>query len=159
MPFKMHPLIPEAQDLLRQGRMSRRDFIRVATLLGATAGASAMAACGPAATPAPATPPLRPRLPDCRAPADRGPQAVHPPWRHPDQRGRVDRADHPARFSLVSQSHPWRHVFDYLTYTDPKGITTPYLLDKWQASDDLKTWTLMLKQGIKFNNGQELTCG
>ncbi len=159
MPFKMHPLIPEAQDLLRQGRMSRRDFIRVATLLGATAaGASAMAACGPAATPAPAAP---------TAAAAAAATAIPQPTVAPKPsllrggiltaRGRVDRADHPARFSLVSQSHPWRHVFDYLTYTDPKGITTPYLLDKWQASDDLKTWTLMLKQGIKFNNGQELT--
>jgi len=159
MPFKMHPLIPEAQDLLRQGRMSRRDFIRVATLLGASAaGATAMAACGPAAAPAPAAP---------TAAAAAAATAVPQPTAAPKPsilrggiltaRGRVDRADHPARFSLVSQSHPWRHVFDYLTYTDSKGITTPYLLDKWQASDDLKTWTLMLKQGIKFNNGQELT--
>jgi peptide/nickel transport system substrate-binding protein len=72
-------------------------------------------------------------------------------------RARVDRADHPARFSLVSQSHPWRHVFDYLTKTDAKGITTPYLLEKWEASDDLKTWKLKLRQGIKFSDGKEFT--
>jgi peptide/nickel transport system substrate-binding protein len=70
---------------------------------------------------------------------------------------RVERVDHPARWSLVSQSHAWRHIFEYLTYTDPDGITHPYLLDKWEASDDLLTWTLNVKKGIKFNNGNELT--
>jgi peptide/nickel transport system substrate-binding protein len=30
-------------------------------------------------------------------------------------------------------------------------------LEKWEASDDLKTWTLYLRKGIKFNNGDELT--
>ena len=61
----------------------------------------------------------------------------------------------PAQFSLVSQSHAWRHVFEYLTYTDPKGITTPYLLDSWTASDDLLRWTLNVKKGLKFNNGTD----
>ncbi len=158
MSSKVHPLIPEAQDLLRQGKLSRRDFIRIATLLGASvAGASAMAACGGAApAPAPAAAPAQPTA---------APVATAAPTTPPKPsiirggsitaRGRVDRADHPARFSLVSQSHPWRHVFDYLTYTNAQGVTTPYLLDKWQASDDLKTWTLSLKKGIKFSDGKE----
>jgi peptide/nickel transport system substrate-binding protein len=46
-----------------------------------------------------------------------------------------------------------RQVAEYLTYTDGDNITHPYLLENWQASDDLKTWTLNLRQGIKHNNG------
>lgn len=158
MPSKVHPLIPEAQDLLRKGQMSRRDFIRIATLLGASvAGASALAACGaPAPAPAAAT----------QAPAaTAAPAATIAPTAAPKvgpvrggivtARAKVERASHPAQFSLVSQSHPWRHVLDYLTYTDAKGITVPYMLEKWSASDDLKTWTLNLKKGIKFSDGQE----
>jgi peptide/nickel transport system substrate-binding protein len=70
---------------------------------------------------------------------------------------RVERVDHPARFSLVSQSHAWRHVFDYLTYTDEKGITHPYLLEKWEVSEDLMNWTLYVRQGVKFNNDKDFT--
>jgi ABC-type transport system substrate-binding protein len=46
-----------------------------------------------------------------------------------------------------------RQVAEYLTYTDGDNITHPYLLENWQASDDLKTWTLNLRKGIKHNNG------
>ncbi|MCI0520329.1 MAG: ABC transporter substrate-binding protein [Chloroflexi bacterium] len=145
-PKKIHPLIPEAQAELRQGRISRRQFLRFSTLLGMSlASANFLASCAqpPAAEePAPTAVPAKPSF--VRGGSIRCAT-------------RVERVDHPARFSLVSQSHAWRHVFEYLTYTDPQGITTPYLLDKWEASADLLTWTLTLKKGIKFNNGQELT--
>ena len=50
-----------------------------------------------------------------------------------------------------------RQVIDYLTYTNEKNVTHPWLLEKWEASDDVKTWTLFLRKGIKFNHGPELT--
>jgi peptide/nickel transport system substrate-binding protein len=155
MSSKLHPLIPEAQEALRKGQISRREFLRFTTLLGlSAAGAQAMAACAPAA-------PVAPPAPAAEAPAATAVPTAAPatgPIRGGVLRAatRIERVDDPARFSLVSQSHPWRHVFDYLTTTDANGITTPYLLDKWEASDDLKTWTLTLKKGIKFNNGKEL---
>ena len=46
---------------------------------------------------------------------------------------------------------------EYLTYTDGDNVTHPYLLENWEASADLKTWTLNLRKGIKFNNGDEFT--
>ena len=49
-----------------------------------------------------------------------------------------------------------RQVCEYLTFTGANNITLPWLLDKWEASDDVKTWTLYLRKGIKFNNGEEL---
>ncbi len=155
---KIHPLINEAQNALSNGQISRRDFLRISTLLGASlATANILAACGvktPTATAVPAT----------AVPATAVPTTVPTPTAPLVIRGgtlnvacRVERVSDPAQFSLVSASHPWRHVFEYLTHTDPQGITHPYLLDSWKASDDLLTWTLILKQGIKFNNGQELT--
>jgi peptide/nickel transport system substrate-binding protein len=48
-------------------------------------------------------------------------------------------------------------VAEYLTYTDENNVTHPYLLKNWQVSDDLMTWTLNLRSGIPFNNGDELT--
>jgi len=30
-------------------------------------------------------------------------------------------------------------------------------LESWETSDDVKTWTLKLRKGIKFNNGDDFT--
>jgi len=57
----------------------------------------------------------------------------------------------------VFDSNITRHITEYLTITDHLNITRPHLLDQWEASADLKTWTLTLRQGIKFNNGDDLT--
>ena len=43
----IHPYIPDAYEKLEQGRITRREFIRVSTLLGMSAGvATFAAACG-----------------------------------------------------------------------------------------------------------------
>ncbi len=60
---------------------------------------------------------------------------------------------HPATYSWIAASNVTRQVAEYLTLTDGKNITHPYLLENWEASDDLKTWTLNVRKGIKFNNG------
>ncbi|MDX8399695.1 MAG: hypothetical protein R8K20_05550, partial [Gallionellaceae bacterium] len=44
---KIHPSIPGAYDQLKQGRISRREFLRFSTLLGMSAvAAQFLAACG-----------------------------------------------------------------------------------------------------------------
>jgi len=63
----------------------------------------------------------------------------------------------PAQLSWNEPSNIVRTVAEYLTYTDKDNITHPYLLQNWKADTDLKTWTLNLRSGIKFNNGDELT--
>jgi peptide/nickel transport system substrate-binding protein len=149
MEKKIHPIVSQANEDLRNGKISRRDFLRLSALLG---GAGVLAACGVKETATPTS-----------VPATQPPVITEPPTSGIVRGGtltcatRVERVDNPATFSLVSASHPWRHVIEYLTYTDPQGITHPYLLESWKASDDLKTWTLNLRKGIKFNNGQELT--
>lgn len=154
MEKKIHPLVSEAQEQLREGKISRRDFLKFSTLLGASlATAQFLASCASPA-PAPTEPPAAPTDVPAPAPTEAPKSSI--------VRGgtltcatRVERVDNPATFSLVSASHPWRHVIEYLTHTDPQGITHPYLLESWKASDDLLTWTLILRKGIKFSNGKE----
>ena len=67
----------------------------------------------------------------------------------------VMRVTHPAQISWIHQANQLRQVAEYLTYTDRDNITHPWLLESWEASDDLKTWTLKLRKGIKFNNSDE----
>ena len=38
---------------------------------------------------------------------------------------------------------------------DAKGNIMPYLATKWDVSDDLKTITITLRQGIKFHDGSD----
>ena len=147
---QIHPLIPEMHEEFSKGRISRREFLRFSTLLGLSlASAEILAACTEATQTAVSPPttvtPFRP----AQGALVRG-GVIRCATR-------LERVDHPARFTEPGQSHAWRHVLEYLTYTSPNGITTPYLLEKWEASPDLKTWTLSIRKGIRFNNGQELT--
>ena len=50
-----------------------------------------------------------------------------------------------------------RMIFEYMTLTDRDNVTHPYLCKSWSVSDDLKTWTFDVREGIKFNNGDPFT--
>jgi peptide/nickel transport system substrate-binding protein len=145
---KTHVYIPVAYEKLEQGRISRREFVRLATLLGLSAGvATFAAACGSgAAVEAPEAEP-----------------AESATGGSPQRGGTLRKSmqlqllDHPARLSWVEGANIVRQVGEYLTETGPDNITRPYLLDRWEANDDVTLWDLYLKQGIKFNNGQDFT--
>lgn len=151
-----HPYIPELKGLYRSGRITRREFLRNATLLGMSAAAASTFVAGCAApTPEPT-----------EAPATEAPEATTPPEpteapAGPTRGGslrlasQVQKVTHPAQFSWVSPSNQLRQVAEYLTYTDGDNITHPWLLESWEASDDLLTWTLNLRQDVKFNNGDD----
>ena len=47
---------------------------------------------------------------------------------------------------FAERSNVIRQVCEYLTLTDKNNITRPYLLEKWEVSDDLKTWTLYVRR-------------
>ncbi len=63
--------------------------------------------------------------------------------------------DHPARFSWIQDANQFRNVFEYLTETDSNNITHPYMLESWEANGDLTVWTLNLRKGIKWTNGDD----
>jgi peptide/nickel transport system substrate-binding protein len=65
--------------------------------------------------------------------------------------------DHPARLSWAQGANVVRQYMEYLTLTGHDNITRPYLCERWEASEDVKTWDIYLRKGVKFNNGDELT--
>lgn len=148
---KIHPYIPEAFDQMKQGRISRRQFLRISTLLGMSAG---MAAC---AAPTEAPTEVAPEAPAVEAEAPAAPTGGIKRGGTFSRAMELQQIDHPARFSWVQQYNVIRQVAEQLTETGNDNITRPYLLESWEASEDVTTWTLNLRQGIKFNNGDELT--
>lgn len=48
-------------------------------------------------------------------------------------------------------------VCNYLIKLDLKGRLVPDLAISWKTSDSGKTWTVKLRTGVKFNNGQPFT--
>lgn len=146
---RIHPAVLDATSDLRNGKMNRREFLRFATLLGASVTtAYALAGCA-----APAA-----------APATGGDSAAQPAAAGAVKRGgtwtsamQLQGIDHPARLSWIQGGNVVRQVCEYLTETGPDNITRPHLLERWEASDDVKTWTLYLRQDVTFNNGDKFT--
>lgn len=133
----MHPAIPDLREDMLKGKLTRRQFIRYATLLGISAAAATQMAGL-----------MWPKKAFAAAPKRGGKLKIS---------SQVHKITHPAQFSWVAPSQVARQVAEYLTWTDGKNITHPYLLKNWEVSKDLKTWTLNLRQGIKWNNGDMFT--
>ena len=68
---------------------------------------------------------------------------------------RVKEVEAPHTYAWAEQSNICRQVCEYLTKTGHDNITRPYLLDRWEASDDLRTWTLHVRQGVKWHSGRD----
>ena len=141
---RLHPKAKEALELMERGRLSRREFIRVAALTGLSAGA----AYAMAGLPSPAL-----------AQAGELPFAADDPNA---QKGgilrvamQVQKMEDPATYDWTQMSNQTRHILEYLTMTGADNVTRPMLAEKWEASDDLKTWTFTLRQGILWHNGDE----
>ena len=47
--------------------------------------------------------------------------------------------------------------FDTLTWKDQNGTVIPWLADSWEMSDDGKTWTFHLHEGVKWHDGEPFT--
>ena len=139
-PGRVHPGVQTMQDQLLRGKCSRREFLRTVTLLGL----SAPAAYG-----------LAGRLLGEKL----VPPAVAPA--HAQSGGLlrfgmfVQEMTDPATFSWVERSVVSRHIVEYMTLTGPDNVTRPYLAERWQPSDDLKTWRFFLRKGVKWSNGDD----
>lgn len=129
-----HPYVPTLVMDLKSGAVSRRDFLRKTTLLGVSATA-AYALAGMS-------------MPLGMALADEMPKGGN---LRVGMRCMEIKDPHLADFA--EKSNVIRQVCEYLTLTDRDNITHPYLLEKWEASDDLKTWTLYIRKDAKWRKG------
>ncbi|MFN8439897.1 MAG: ABC transporter substrate-binding protein [Caldilineaceae bacterium] len=148
-PNRIHPAVLDAASDMRKGKVSRREFLWLATMLGTSATmAYAMAGCAPPAG--------APTGDSAAAPAAAPAGGVKRggSWTSAMQ---LQLIDHPARLSWVQGANIVRQVGEYLTETGSDNITRPYLLDKWEANDDVTEWTLYLRKDVTFNNGDKLT--
>lgn len=151
---RIHPAVLDAASDMRKGKVNRRDFLRFATLLGVSVPAAyALAGCA-ADTPPSAAPAAGGEATPAAADAAAGAISRGGTLRSGMQ---LQLIDHPARLSWVEGANIVRQVAEYLTVTGPDNITRPYLLEDWEANDDVTEWTLNLRQGVTFNNGDELT--
>ncbi len=48
-------------------------------------------------------------------------------------------------------------LWNGLTTTDESGEVVGDLAESWEASDDQKTWTFTLRDGVTFSNGEDFT--
>jgi peptide/nickel transport system substrate-binding protein len=128
----VHPAIPALTRQLKAGKLDRREFLRSATLLGLSAVA-AYAAVGE--TPAQAQPAL-PKGGTLRLGM------------------RCQDLSNPHTYSWIESSNSARQHLDYLTVTGIDNVTRPSLVEKWDASEDLKSWTLHLRRDVKWHNGR-----
>ena len=132
-----HSYLPKLAQQFKDGKVSRREFLRTATLLGLSS-AAAYAIVG---------------LPESgsltkRARAAGGTVRISM---------RVQPIESPHTYSWIQDSMMARNVIEYLTLTGADNITRPWLAEKWEASDDLKTWTFHLRQDVKWTNGDPFT--
>ena len=136
---KVHPYVPEIYEQFKKGEVDRREFLRTATLLGVSATAAyAMVGQVTGESFAPKAQAATPKMGGnmrCSM--------------------RVQEMTDPATFDWTQKSNQARQIIEYLTVTGTDNVTRPYLAEKWEASDDLKTWTLHLRQGVKWNNGDD----
>jgi len=128
----LHPQAEPAARAFREGAMNRREFLATMAAFGVSA-AGAFALGGLTPTPAIAQEPKRGGLLRV-AMTVKG-------WRDP------------RTFDGVEMSNIARHCNEYLVRWKRDFSFEPWLLEGWEASDDARTLTLKVRQGIKWSNG------
>ena len=125
--------------------MTRREFVRFATLLGVTA-AAAYSRAGVA------------------APAMSGGSLPFPADDPGAKRGGrlrvgqlVTRMMDPATYAWNEMANQTRPILEYLTMVGPDNVVRPMLIESWRTSPDLRTWTLYVRKGVMWHNGELLT--
>ena len=140
MSDKEHVLIGKLRQQLADKVMDRREFVRYAALLG-MAVPTAYAMAGKI-------------VGEDFAPAARAEDMPKGGILKIAQR--IPKLDSPHVFSWVYDSNVVRQVNGYLTRTGADNVTRPHLASKWEASEDLKTWTFTISDA-KWHNGQPFT--
>lgn len=140
MSEKEHVWIPKLKQQLAEQKIDRREFVRYAALLGMSSSAAYMWAGK--ITGQPIAPPAM--------------AADIPTGGTIRIAQRIPKLDSPHTFSWVYDSNVVRQVCGYLTRTGVDNVTRPHLASKWEASEDLKTWTFTMSD-TKWRKGEPFT--
>jgi peptide/nickel transport system substrate-binding protein len=132
----IHPVARMYADEYRAGLMDRREFLSRSTMLGV----SAAAAYGLIGVAMPTT---------AQAAAQRGGTL------------RVNMETkamkEPRLWDWTEYANFCRGWLDYMTLFNRDGSVTGGLIESWSANDDATQYTLNLRRGVKWNNGDEFT--
>jgi peptide/nickel transport system substrate-binding protein len=137
---RQHPYVPKLQQQFVDGRIDRREFLRTATLLGMSAGA-AYAFIG--------------KVTGERFVAPARAQAMPKGGMVRIGMG-VQEVKHPHAYNWVQPSNIAGQVVSRLALIDQDNVARPALAERWEASDDLRTWTFHLRK-LNWHNGRPFT--
>jgi peptide/nickel transport system substrate-binding protein len=62
----------------------------------------------------------------------------------------------PARTIALTSSQVMQVVYDRLVYIDDEGLPQPWIAESWEISDDGKTISFTIREGMKFHDGTDV---